>query len=83
MRRAHLRSKHGFTFLVTLYNGINRSHFGCSTWEALGKAYGFHEDMEITFHIRREDDTEGNINIWVDVDMLPVLPHCEFVKHIS
>ena len=38
--------------------------------------------MLITFHIRPEDDIEGNIDIWVDVQMLPVLPLCEFLNHI-
>ena len=28
--------------------------------------------MQITFDIRPEDDIEDNIDIWVDVDMLPV-----------
>ena len=36
--------------------------------------------MQITFDIHLEDDIEDNINIWVDVDVLPVLPLCEFVK---
>jgi hypothetical protein len=38
--------------------------------------------MHVTFDIRPEDDIEDNIDIWVDVDTLPVLPLCEFVKHI-
>ena len=38
--------------------------------------------MEITFDIHPEDDIEGNIDIWVDVDMLLILPLCEFVNHI-
>jgi hypothetical protein len=37
----------------------------------------------MTFDIRPGDDIENNINIWVDVDMLPVLSLCEFVKQIS
>ena len=39
--------------------------------------------MKITFDIYVEDDIEDNIDIWVDVDMLLVLPLCEFVKQIS
>ena len=38
--------------------------------------------MKITFDIYVEDDIEDNIDIWVDVDMLLVLPLYEFVKHI-
>ena len=82
-RRVHLRTKHGYEFLVKLYNAVNRSHFGCPNWEALYKAYGFEEGMQIRFDIRPEDyDDDDNIDIWVDVDMPPVLPRCEFVKLI-
>lgn len=65
-RSAHLRTKHGFTFRVELYNAVNHSHFGCSNWKALGKAYGFQEDMEITFDIRLKDDIrpEDYINMY-------------------
>lgn len=38
--------------------------------------------MEITFNLRPEDHIEGNIDIWVDVHMITVLPPCEFVNHI-
>ena len=35
------------------------------------------------FDIRPEDyDDDYNIDIWVAVDMPPVLPRCEFVKLI-
>ena len=82
-RRAHLRTKHGYEFLVKLYNAVDRSHFCCSNWEALCKAYGFEEGMRIRFDIRPEDyDDDDNIDIWVDVDMPPVLPRYEFVKLI-
>ena len=80
-RRANLRTKHGHTFLVKVMNAVNNTELGCSNWEALCKAYGFQEDMEITFDLRPEDHIEGNIDIWVDVDMLPVLPPCEFINH--
>ena len=54
-----------------------------ANWEALCKAYGFEEGMRIRFDIRPEDyDDDDNIDIWVDVDMPPVLPKCEFVKLI-
>ena len=59
---------------------MNHSNFGCSNGRAICKACGFHADMKITSDIRPEDDIEDNIDIWVDVDMLPVLPLCEFVK---
>ena len=81
-RRAHLRTKHGYEFLVKLYNAVDRSPFCCSNWEALCKAYGFEEKMQIRFDIRPEDYDDDNIDIWVDVDMPPVFPRSEFVKLI-
>ena len=39
-------------------------------------------NMLITFDIRPEDEIEGNIDIWVDVQTPPVLPLCEFLNHI-
>ena len=36
--------------------------------------------MHVTFDIRPADDIEDNIDILVDVDTLPILPLCEFVK---
>ena len=49
----------------------------------IGKAYGFDKGMQITFDIRPEDDDDDdNMDIWVDVDMPPFLPRCEFVKLI-
>ena len=65
-----------------LSNAFNHPHFGCSNRGALCKAYGFQENMQITFDIRPEDDIEDNIDIWLDVDMLPIVPLCEFVKQI-
>ena len=46
--------------------------------KALCKAYAFEPGMVVTFDIRPEDDIEGNIDIWVDVQTPPVLPLCEF-----
>ena len=40
--------------------------------------HAFEPDMVITFDIRPEDDIEGNIDIWVDVQTPPVLPFGEF-----
>ena len=51
-------------------------------WVALWKAYAFEPNMLITFDIRPEDEIKGNIDIWVDVQMPPVLPLCEFLNHI-
>ena len=49
---------------------------------ALCKTYAFEPDMLITFDIHLEDDIEDNIDIWVDVQMPPILPLCEFPNHI-
>jgi hypothetical protein len=63
----HLRTEHGHTFAVKLYNADTYSFFECKSWQALCKAYAFEPNMLITFDIRPEDEIEGNIDIWVDV----------------
>ena len=82
VKRVHLRTEHGYTFDAKLYNADTYTYFECKTWQALCKAYAFEPDMVITFDIRLEDDIEGNIDIWVDVQTPPVLPLCEFLNHI-
>ena len=82
VKRVYLKTKHGYTFNVKLYNQETYTHFECKTWQALCKAYAFEPDMLITFDIRPEDDIEGNIDIWFDVQTPPVLPLCEFLNHI-
>ena len=67
VKRVHLRTEHGYTFAVKLYNADTYSYFECKNWRALCKAYAFEADMLITFDIRPEDEIEGNIHIWVDV----------------
>ena len=82
VKRVHLRTKHGYTFAAKLYNADDYTYFGCKTWRALCKTYTFEPDIVITFDIRPEDDIEGNIDIWVDVQTPPVIPLCEFLNHI-
>ena len=93
-KRVNLGTNHGYAFDVKLYNTVTYSHFGCSNWAALCKAYGFQEGMHVTFDLGDpEDDTDEDnidedsmnediIDIWVDVDTPPLLPLCEFIKHI-
>ena len=38
--------------------------------------------MKITFDLGPEDEIDNNIDIWVDVDTLPILPFCEFVNKV-
>ena len=78
VKRVYLKTEHGYTFNVKSYNGDTYTHFECKTWQALCKAYAFEPGMVVTFDIRPEDDIEGNIDIWVDVQTPPVLPLCEF-----
>ena len=80
----HPRTHHGYAFAVKLYNSESVSHFGCSNWEALCKAYDFQEGMYVTFDLGdlEDDIDEENMDIWVLVDTLPHLPLCEFLKHI-
>ena len=49
----------------------------------IGRLYARHMDLRRECNIRPEDyDDDDNIDIWVDVDMPPVLPRCEFAKLI-
>ena len=81
VKRVYLNIEYGYTFDVKLYNADMYTYFECKTWQALCKAYAFEPDMLITFDIRPEDDDiEGNIDIWVDVQTPPVLPFCEFLN---
>ena len=75
---AHLKTQHGFDFEVEILNRVGHTHFGCSNWERLCKAYGFEEDMKITFDLGNLEDE----NIWLDPNMISILPPCEFVKQI-
>ena len=68
-------------FDVNLYNYESVSHFGCSGWEALCKMYDFHEGMFVTMDLGDPDIEQDNMDIWVLVDTLPILPQCEFLKH--
>ena len=82
VKTVYLKTEHGYTFNVKLYNVDTYTHFECKTWQALCKAYAFEPGMVITFDIRPEDDIEGNRDIWVDVQTPPVLLLCEFFSTI-
>ena len=77
----HLRTHHRYDFAVNLYNSESVSHFGCPNWEALFKAYDFHEGMLVTMDLGDPSIEEDNMDIRVLVDTLPILPLCEFLKH--
>ena len=68
-------------FEVNLYNAQSVTHFGCQNWEALCKTYDFHEGMLVTLDLGDLAIDEENMDIWVLVDTLPILPLCEFPKH--
>ena len=74
----HLRTHHGFDFVVNQYNSESISHFGCPNWEALCKMYDFHEGMLVTMGLGDPDIAEDNLDIWVLLDTLPILSLCEF-----
>ena len=82
VKRVYLKTEHGYTFNIKLYNQETYTHFECKTWQALCKAYAFEPDMFITFDIRPEDDIEGNRDIWVDVQTPQFLSLCEFLNTI-
>ena len=68
-------------FEVNLYNSESVSHFGYLGWEALCKMYDFQEGMFVTMDLGDPDIDQDNLDIWVLVDTLPILPLCEFLKH--
>ena len=82
VKRVYLKTEHGYTFNVKVYNAHTYTYFECKTWQALCKAYVFEPGMVVTFDIRLKDDIEGNRDIWVDVQTSPVLPLCEFFSTI-
>ena len=43
--------------------------------------YGFYEGMLVTMDLGDPDTAEDNLDIWVLVNMLPILPLCELLKH--
>ena len=58
VKRIYLKTEHGYTFNVKLYNADTYTYFECKTWQALCKAYAFEPDIFITFDIHPEDDIE-------------------------
>ena len=76
-----LSIEHAVDFQVKLYNAQSVTHFGCKNWEALCKVYDFYEGMLITMDLGDPDIDQDNMDIWVLVDTLPILPLCEFLKH--
>ena len=44
--------------------------------------YGFDEGMLVTMNLGDPKIEQDNMDIWVLVDTLPILPQCEFLKHI-
>jgi len=77
----HLRTHHGMDFEINLYNSESVTHFGCTNLEALCKMDAFHEGMLVTMDLGDPDIAKDNMDIWVLVDALPILPLCEFLKH--
>ena len=43
--------------------------------------YGFYEGMIVTMDLGDPDIEQNNMDIWVLVDTLRILPQCEFLKH--
>ncbi|XBI75429.1 hypothetical protein VPH35_068798 [Triticum aestivum] len=73
-KKIHLRTHHDMDFEVNLCNAQSVTHFGCQNWEALCKMYGFYEGMIITMDLGDPDSEEDNMDIWVLVDTLPIVP---------
>ena len=73
-----LSTHHGVDFKVKLYNAESVTHFGCKNWEALCRMYGFDEGMLVTMDLGDPTIEQDNMDIWVLVDTLPILPHVSF-----
>ncbi|XBI44357.1 hypothetical protein VPH35_108998 [Triticum aestivum] len=73
-KKINLRTHHGMDFEVNQYNSDSVSHFGWPGWEALGKMYDFQEGMFVTMDLGDPDIDQDNLDIWVLVDTLPILP---------
>ena len=80
-KKIKLRTHHGTDFEVNIYNSESISNFGCPGWEALCKMYDFQEGMFVTMDLGDPDIDQDNLDIWVLVDTLPILPLCELLKH--
>ena len=80
-KKINLRTHHDMDFVVNLCNAQSVTHFGCQNWEALCKMYDFYEGMIVTMDLGDPDIEVDNLDIWVLVDTLPILPLCEFIKH--
>ena len=68
-------------FEVNMCNAQSVTHFCCQNWEALCKMYGFYEGMIVTMDLGHPDIEQDNMDIWVLIDTLPIVPLCEFLKH--
>ena len=68
-------------FEVNLCNAQSITHFGWQNWETLCKMYGFYEGMIASMDLGDPDIEQDNMDIWVLVDTLPIVPLREFLKH--
>ncbi len=76
-----LSSRRPLKLKLKLYNSESVTHFDCKNWEALYKMYGFDEGMLVTMDLGDPKIEQDNMDIWVLVDTLPIVPLCEFLKH--
>ena len=58
----------------------NQAFLGCEGWRGLAKAYGYQPGMIITFHIGTY--YQNDEDIWVDLDLIPVLPPGKFLNKL-
>ena len=80
-KKIHLRTHHDVDFEVNMHNSESVTHFGCKILEAVCKMYGFDEGMLVTMGLGDPDIEQDNMDIWVLIDTLPLIPLCEFLKH--
>ncbi|EMS53169.1 hypothetical protein TRIUR3_09961 [Triticum urartu] len=88
VKKVYLKTEHGYTFNIKLYNANTYTYFECKTWQALC-TYAFEPDIVITFDIRPEDDIEAYFHsskhVWRLVDRTVHCPgaelNCEEASH--
>ena len=67
-------------FEVNMYNSESVTHFVAKIGKHFAR-YNFYEGMLVTMDLGDPDIEQDNMDIWVLVDTLPILPQCEFLKH--
>ena len=69
----YLKTKDDFNSKSTIYNDVDLTYFDCPNQKGSVKAYGFQPGKIDTGTFSQNDE-----DIWVDLDVIPVLPLYKF-----